>query len=371
MSKLFSPITLSAAEGTGLTLRNRAFVAPMCQYSADGEDGVATSWHLQHYGSFAAGGFSLVVVEATGVLPEGRISPRCLGIYDEPTEAAHARIVEMAHGLGAAAGLQIGHAGGKGSTYPTLPGFDAGTVPVSEGGWATFGPTDKAVFPGLADPIALDREGIERVIEGFADAARRADRAGYDVLQIHAAHGYLIHQFLSPLTNTRTDEYGGSEENRTRLLREVTAAVREAWPAHKPLGIRVSATDWDEAGWTVQATATIVRTLAEDHGITWVDVSSGGLVAGSKIPVGPGYQVPLALELTQALADLDVAVSAVGLVANPDQAETILVTGQAHAISIGRAALGNPHWASAAAVALRAATPDAHIQPQYWRAHWS
>lgn len=370
MSKLFSPITLATADGTNLELKNRVLIAPMCQYSADAENGLATSWHLQHYGSLAAGGSSLVTVEATGVLPEGRISPRCLGIYDDATEAAHAQIVTFVHDRGALAALQIGHAGGKASTYPSLPGFNSGTVPESDGGWKTFGPSNAAVYPGLDPAQELDHEGIQRVIAGFVDAAQRADRAGYDVLQLHAAHGYLLHQFLSPLTNHRTDEYGGSEEGRTRLLREVTAAVREVWPANKVLAIRVSATDWNSAGWDVKSTGTALRELVAEHALGWVDVSSGGMVTDQPIPVGPGYQVGLAADLKERLSDMDVVVSAVGLIENAQQAETILSSGLVDAISIGRVALANPHWASQAAADLRVADRGDFIAPQYARANW-
>lgn len=370
MTKLFAPLSFATSAGTRLELPNKVLIAPMCQYSTDAQDGVATTWHLQHYGALAAGGASLVTVEATGVLPEGRISPRCLGLYNEPTEAAHARIVQFIHDRGAKAALQIGHAGGKASTYPSLPGYGSGTVPLEEGGWATVGPRNEPVYPGLAPAQELDRAGIKRIIEGFADSAQRAHRAGYDVIQLHAAHGYLLHQFLSPLTNTRTDEYGGSEENRTRLLREVAAAVREVWPADKVFGIRVSATDWNNAGWDVKSTGTVLRALVEEHNLSWVDVSSGGLQTDQPIPVGPGYQVPLASELKERLADLDVVVSAVGLIDNAEQAETILTAGQADAISIGRAALQNPHWASQAAADLHVTDRTAFIAPQYARANW-
>lgn len=370
MTVLFSPLTLATTDNIGLQLKNRATIAPMCQYSVDAQDGTPTPWHLQHYGAFAAGGFSLITVEATGVLPEGRITPQCLGLYSDDNETAHRAVVDLMHSLGAAAAVQLAHAGGKASTYAPMYGKGSKTVPVAEGGWSTVGPTDAPVYPGLAPATELDHAGIDRVIQGFAAAAQRADRAGYDAIQIHAAHGYLLHQFLSPLTNTRTDQYGGSEENRTRLLREVVAAVREAWPAHKVLGIRVSATDWNDKGWDVKSTGALLRTLATEHDVTWVDVSSGGLVGGSPIPVGPGYQVPLASELKDVLEDLDVTVSAVGLIDNAHQAETILATGQAHAISVGRAALRNPHWATQAAADLKVPNLTDFMAPQYARGNW-
>lgn len=367
MSLLFRPLTLPAPEGPGLVLRNRAIVAPMCQYVLDAEDGVPGDWHLQHLGSFAAGGFGLVTVEATAVEARGRISPRDVGLYNDDQQRAHARLVTFVHSQGAAAAVQLGHAGGKASTYPWLPGQPDGTVPEADGGWRTVSAADGPVLPGLADATALSREDIAEVVAAFAAAARRADAAGYDAIQLHGAHGYLIHQFLSPLTNTRTGEYGGDEQGRTRFVREVAAAVRGVWPAHKPLGIRISASDWVDGGWDVAASARLLRRLASEYGVTWVDVSSGGLGRGAVIPVGPGYQVPLAAELTRELADTSVVVSTVGLIEEATQAETILASGQAHAVSIGRAALRDPHWATAAAARLGADLPN---PPQYWRAGW-
>ncbi|MFT4296701.1 MAG: NADH:flavin oxidoreductase/NADH oxidase [Micropruina sp.] len=367
---LFSPVVIPAPNSAGLTLRNRAFVAPMCQYNVAAEDGVPTEWHLQHLGAFAAGGFGLVAVEATGVEARGRISPRDLGLYTDEQQAAHARIVAFLHSQGAAAAVQLNHAGGKASTYPWLPGQPDGTVPVAEGGWATVGITGEPVLPGLDAPERLDRAGIDQVIAAFVQAARRADAAGYDAVQLHAAHGYLLHQSYSPLTNTRADGYGGDERGRTRLLREVVDAVRQAWPASKPLGIRLSATDWTENGWDLDASIRLARTLVADQGVTWIDVSSGGLGGGAAIPVGPGYQVPLAAGIAAALAGTGAVISTVGMIEDPTQAETILVTGQAHAVSIGRAALRNPHWAATAAARLGVPAADIPVAPQFWRANW-
>ena len=364
---LFTPITLAAPEGPGLTIRNRAFVAPMCQYAVGELDGLPTDWHRQHLGSLAAGGFGLVVTEATGVSPQARISPCDLGLWNEAQVQAHARIVAFHHAQGVAAGIQLGHAGGKASTYPGLPGFPTGTVPPTEEGWPTVGVADAPVLPGLAPARGLDQAGIDAVVADFADAARRADRAGYDVVQIHAAHGYLLHQFLSPLTNTRTDGYGGSEANRTRLVREVVDAVRRVWPAAKPLGVRFSVTDWVPGGWDASATSRLAHDLVDHHGVSWLDASSGGLSSGAAIPVGPGYQVPLAARLRSDLAGTSAAVSAVGLVVDARQAETIVVTGQADAVSIGRAALRDPHWASAAARALGVASQENPQAASYWR----
>ncbi len=370
MPQLFTPLTLPAPRGPGLTLRNRAIIAPMCQYVIDAEDGVPTDWHLQHLGSFAAGGFGLITVEATGVEARGRISPRDVGLYDDEQQRAHQRVVAFLHSQGAAAAVQLAHAGGKASTHPWLPGASAGTVPVTEGGWTTVSAVDGPVLPGLDAAKGLSVAEIAEVVAAFADAARRADAAGYDTIQLHAAHGYLMHQFLSPLTNTRADEYGGDEEGRTRLVREVAAAVRAVWPAHKPLGIRISATDWLDGAWDVAASARLIRRLADEHGVTWVDVSSGGLGGGAAIPVGPGYQVPLAADLVRELAGTPVVVSAVGLIDDPVQAETILATGQAHAVSIGRAALRDPHWAASAASRLGVPATDLPHAPQLWRAGW-
>ncbi|MFI5843244.1 NADH:flavin oxidoreductase/NADH oxidase [Catenuloplanes sp. NPDC051500] len=368
--RLFEPITLPTADGAGLRIRNRAFVAPMCQYAIDAEDGVPTDWHLVHLGAHASGGFGLVMTEATGVEARGRISPRDVGLYTDAQQAAHARIAAFVHSQGALAGVQLAHAGGKASTYPSLPGHPAATVPASERGWPTVSAADGPVLPALDAATALDEDSIAEVVAAFADSARRADEAGYDVVQIHAAHGYLVHQFLSPLTNTRTDGYGGTEEGRTRLVLEIAAAVRKVWPAHKPLGIRVSGTDWTDGGWDIEATARLVRRLADEAGVTWVDVSSGGLTNGATIPTGPGYQVPLAAHLSTALAGTGVVVSAVGLIEDALQAETILITGQADAVSIGRAALRNPHWAAQAAADLGVPAADIPAAPQYWRARW-
>lgn len=365
-----NPVTLPSPAGPGLELRNRAFIAPMCQYSVEAEDGVPTDWHLAHLGAFAAGGFSLVTAEATAVEARGRISARDLGLWDDSQVPAHRRITDFVHSQGAAAAVQLGHAGGKASTYPWLPGAAEGTVPASDGGWATVGATDAPVLPDLDAPHALSEEELGLLVQAWADAARRADAAGYDAIQIHAAHGYLLHQFLSPLNNTRTDGYGGDERGRTRLLREVVAAVRAAWPAHKALGIRFSGTDWVDGGWDVDATARMAGELVREHGVGWVDLSSGGLGGPAAIPVGPGYQVSLADHVRAELAGTDAVVSAVGLIHNAMQAETILATGQADAVSIGRAALRDPHWAAHAASDLRVSAADSPAADQYWRANW-
>ena len=354
---LFSPITLAAAEGPGIQVRNRAFIAPMCQYSVEAKDGVPTDWHLQQLGSFAAGGFGLVTTEATAVEPHGRISPRDLGIWNDEQLDSHARIVAFEHSQGAIAAVQLAHAGMKASTYPGLPGFTPGYVPEAEGGWQTRTPEN------------LSKDDIAEIVGRFAQAAQRADQAGYDVVQLHGAHGYLMHEFLSPLTNKRTDEYGGDETGRSRFVREIVSAVRAVWPAGKPLGIRFSATDWVENGWDVDATARLAQVLVADHGVTWIDASSGGLGNGT-IPVGPGYQVPLASRIKTALDGTNTVVSAVGLITKAQQAETILATGQPDAISVGRAALRDPHWAAAAAAELGVPRDQLPSAPQLHRANW-
>jgi 2,4-dienoyl-CoA reductase-like NADH-dependent reductase (Old Yellow Enzyme family) len=353
---------------------NRAFVAPMCQYAVDNLDGSPTDWHLSHLGALAAGGFGLVVAEATAVEARGRISPLDLGLWDAAQVVPHARIVDFIHGQGRAAGVQLGHAGGKASTQPMLPGSDDGTtIPVDQGGWPTVSADDAPVMPTMVAASALTEAQIAEVVDAFAAAARRADEAGYDVVQLHAAHGYLIHQFLSPLTNHRTDSYGGDLAGRSRLLREVVAAVREVWPDDKPLGIRVSATDWVDDGVQVSDVAEVLRDLVAAGQVSWIDVSSGGLTDGSTIPVGPGYQVPLAQQITRTLADAGLGeeaavVSTVGVIVDATQAETILATGQAHAVSVGRAALVNPHWAAVAASQLRVPRKELPHAPQFFRA---
>lgn len=373
---LFTPVTLPTPDGHGLEVGNRAFVAPMCQYSVDDLDGVPTDWHLSHLGALAAGGFGLVVAEATAVEARGRISPKDLGLWDAGQVAPHARLVDFIHGQGRAAGVQLGHAGGKASTWPMLPGSDDGTtIPADQGGWPTVSADDAPVMPTMLAATALTPAQIAEVVDAFAAAARRADEAGYDVVQLHAAHGYLIHQFLSPLTNHRTDGYGGDLAGRSRLLREVVAAVREVWPDSKPLGIRVSATDWVDDGLQVGEVAEVLRDLVAAGQVNWIDVSTGGLTDGSTIPVGPGYQVPLAREVTRTLADAGLGedaavVSAVGVIVDATQAETILATGQAHAVSIGRAALVNPHWAAVAASQLRVPRAELPHAPQYFRANF-
>ncbi len=351
-STLFSPIEVGA-----LTLPNRLWIASMCQYSVEEEDGVPIQWHLVHLGSLARGGAGLLLTEATAVSPEGRISPQDTGIWNEQQAAAWSRIVDFAHGVGAVIGVQLAHAGRKGSTFSPFAGA-TGSVPVADGGWRTVAPSPVA-FPGYAEPRELDAAGLDKVVEDFAAAARRAVEAGFDVVELHAAHGYLLHQFLSPLSNTRTDAYGGPLENRARLLLEVVRAVRAAVPA-TPLLVRFSGTDWRDDGWTVEETATVAG-WARESGADFFDVSSGGN-APAQIPVGPGYQVPLAEEIKRRAG---VPVSAVGLITTAEQAEDVVASGRADAVMIARAALRNPHFPLEAAEELGAVAP---WPPQYARA---
>ena len=355
---LFDPISLR-----GVGIRNRLWVAPMCQYSVEDRDGVPTDWHLVHLGSLAAGGAGLIVTEATAISPEGRISDRDTGIWNEHQAAAWARIVDYLHRQGATAGIQLAHAGRKASTWPAWGTTERGTIPADQGGWRTLAPSALA-FDGYAQPAALTPAGIRTVIADFAAAARRAVSAGFDVLELHAAHGYLLHQFLSPLSNRRTDDYGGSLQNRARLLLQVVAAVRAEVGEAVPLLVRFSATDYAAGGWTVEETA-IVAGWAAEAGADFFDISSGGLVAGVQIPLSPGYQVPLAHFVKEHAA---VPVNAVGLVLTARQANEIVATGAADAVMLGREFLRDPHFALRAAHEL-----GVHLDywpGQYRRATW-
>ncbi|WP_100350573.1 NADH:flavin oxidoreductase/NADH oxidase [Luteimicrobium subarcticum] len=353
MTLLLEPLTLR-----GLTIPNRVWLAPMCQYSA--VDGVPDDWHLVHLGARASGGFGLVLTEATAVVPEGRISPQDTGLWNDEQQDAWARIVAFVQARGARIGVQLAHAGRKASTYRPWA-EQRGTVAPADGGWATQGPSADA-FPGYAAPSAMTLDEIAKVPGQFADAARRAHDAGFDVVEVHAAHGYLLHQFLSPLSNRRDDEYGGALENRSRLLVEVVDAVRRAWPEDKPVLVRVSATDWREDGLTVDEVTQVAKELAA-HGVDLVDVSSGGN-GPADIPVGPGYQVPAARAVRDGSG---LPVSAVGLITSPVQAEQTLRDGAADAVMLGREALRDPMWPLRAAHEL-GAVDDLRWQPQYERA---
>jgi 2,4-dienoyl-CoA reductase-like NADH-dependent reductase (Old Yellow Enzyme family) len=352
MSQLFTSLSLR-----GMELRNRIIVSPMCQYSSDA--GRATPWHLLHLGSLALSGAGMLCTEATAVEPDGRISPVDLGLWDDATEAALRPVMAAIRAYARIpVTMQLAHAGRKASTHP--PWHGGHQIAVGEGGWSTHAPSPLPQRPGEAPPVPLDAAGLSRVRDAFADAARRADRLGIDGIEVHAAHGYLLHQFLSPLANQRSDAYGGSLANRMRFPLEVFEAVRAAFPASKPVGIRVSATDWMDHGWDLEQTIALVRELVH-RGVDWVDVSSGGISPQQKLVVGPGYQVPFAEAIRRATG---VVTMTVGMITTPAQAEAIVAAGQADMVALARAMLYNPHWPWHAAAEL-GATVDA--PPQYWR----
>jgi len=320
-----------------LKFANRAFVSPMCQYSST--DGRANDWHLVHLGSRAVGGAGLVLTEATAVLPEGRISPQDLGIWSDDHIEPLARIVRFIHEHGSVAGMQLAHAGRKASTYRPWDG--QGKVPETGGGWNNVvAPSAVAFADHYPLPQAASKQEIQAIVAAFGEAARRACEAGFRVVEIHAAHGYLIHEFLSPLSNQRTDAYGGSFENRTRILREIVAAVRRSWPERAPLFVRISATDWVDGGWDLQQSIELARQV-KDLGVDLIDCSSGGNVAQAKIPVGPGYQTAFAERIRR---ESGVMTGALGMITSAVQAEHILATGQADAVIIAREMLRDPYW---------------------------
>lgn len=331
----------------------------MCMYSA--VDGVVQEWHHTHLAQFASGGAGLVIAEATAVVPDGRISPRDVGLWNDEQRDALAPVVQAIHDRGAHAGVQLAHAGRKASTWWPWAA-QRGTVPAAEGGWTTSAPSAVA-FDGFEEPAALDLAGIDRVVAAFASSARRALDAGFDVLEIHGAHGYLLHQFLSPLSNRRDDEYGGSLENRARLLLRVVDAIRGTAGSEVPLFVRISATDHAEGGFTPEEAA-VVADWATQRGADLIDVSSGGLVAHQRISVFPGYQVPLAETVRQGGR---IPVSAVGLITASAQAEQVLADGAADAIFAGREWLRDPHFALRAAHELGA---EIAWPAQYERARW-
>ena len=346
-----------------LEIRNRLWVAPMCQYAIDDQDGVPQDWHLQHLGGLARGGAGLVIAEATAVVPEGRISPRDLGLWNEEQERAFARIVRAAHAHGAAIGVQLAHAGRKGSTQPNLPGFADGSVPAGDGGWESVAPS-AIPFGDFATPRALRSDELPGIVAAFAAGADRAVRAGFDAVEVHAAHGYLLHQFLSPLSNHRRDEYGGPLQARARLLREVVCAIRDQHPA-LPIIVRISAAEWVPGGFGPDEARTVADWLADD-GADLIDVSTGGNVPDAPIPVGPSYQVSCATAVRGRLP-----VGAVGLITSAAQAEGILATGQADVVSLGRPLLAHPHLPLAWAHELRAPAAQSLVPPQYHRARFS
>jgi 2,4-dienoyl-CoA reductase-like NADH-dependent reductase (Old Yellow Enzyme family) len=348
----------------GLTVKNRIWLAPMCQYSVTERDGVPTDWHLVHLGARAQGGFGLLLAEATAVTPAGRISPQDTGLWNDRQRDAWARIVSFVHTQDAAIGVQLAHAGRKASTYRWFPGEPSGNVSPADGGWETLGPSAEP-FPGHVTPREMTVEDIRETVGAFASAARRADEAGFDVVEIHAAHGYLLHEFLSPLSNRRSDGYGGDFDGRVRILLEVVDAVRAVWPPSKPLFVRISATDWVDNGWDVQQ-STRLAALLRERGVDLVDVSSGGNVVVD-IPVQPGYQVPFAEEIRRRTG---VRTGAVGLIVEPRQAESILADGEADAILLGRAALREPGWPLRAAAELGLSWREAPYPAAHSRGHW-
>jgi len=338
MSRLFSPLQLRS-----VTFPHRVFVSPMCQYSS--EDGLPNEWHMVHLGSRAVGGASLVCVEASGVTPEGRITPWDAGIWSERHAKAWAPIAAFIRAQGAVPAIQLAHAGRKAST--NKPWLGGKPLPANEGAWTTLGPS-AIPFGHYPPPRAMTREEIGKTVEDFRRAAGHALAAGFDVVEIHGAHGYLLHEFCSPLSNQRTDDYGGSLENRMRFPLQVARAVREAWPQDKPVFYRISATDWADGGWDLPQSIALCREL-KAIGIDLIDCSSGGNVHDAKIPVGPGYQVPLAEGIRKAV---DMPVGAVGLIADATQAEQIVSLGQADAVFLARAELRDPYWPRHAAKAL-------------------
>jgi 2,4-dienoyl-CoA reductase-like NADH-dependent reductase (Old Yellow Enzyme family) len=332
MAHLFDPLTIR-----DLQFSNRVFVSPMCQYSSI--DGYANDWHFVHLGSRAVGGAGLVLTEATAVVPEGRISPQDLGIWSDDHIPALRRIVNFIHEQGTVAGMQLAHAGRKASTRRPWEG--SGMVAESEGGWTdVMAPSAIAFAEDYPMPNALTLEGIEEVVAAFAGAARRACAAGFRVIEIHAAHGYLIHEFLSPLSNHRTDVYGGSFENRTRLIREIVAAARSSWPKGAPLFVRISATDWADGGWDLEQSIRLARDLKQ-LGVDLIDCSSGGTVPHAVIPAEPGYQTPFAQRIRK---EAGIMTGAVGLITSPVQAENIIATGEADVILMAREFLRDPYW---------------------------
>ncbi|MEC4021077.1 NADH:flavin oxidoreductase/NADH oxidase [Streptomyces sp. H27-D2] len=364
MSALFESYTLRS-----LTFPNRVWMAPMCQYSADidGLDvGVPNDWHFAHLASRAVGGAGLILVEATAVSPEGRISPGDLGLWNERQREAFLRITAFLESQGTVPGIQLGHAGRKAST--DLPWNGGGPVGPEANGWTPVAPSALPFADGHIAPDELTVADIRRVVRDFAASAERALAAGFKVVEVHGAHGYLVNEFLSPHSNRRTDEYGGSFENRTRFALEVVDAVRGVWPEELPVFFRISATDWltedpadDREGWTADETVRFAKELLA-HGVDLMDVSTGGNASQAVIPVGPGYQVPFAARVR---GETDMAVAAVGLITDPEQAAEIVASGQADAVLLGRELLRNPYWpiTAAAALGLEPRRPD-----QYHRA---
>jgi 2,4-dienoyl-CoA reductase-like NADH-dependent reductase (Old Yellow Enzyme family) len=352
MSALFTPFTLRS-----VVIPNRIVVSPMCQYSA--ERGAASAWHMIHLGSLALSGAGMLCIEATAVEPDGRITPACLGLWDERTEAALQPVMAAVRRYSRIpVTIQLAHAGRKASSH--VPWRGGQLISLTEGGWVAQAPSALPYKEGETAPLALDAAGLARVRAAFADASTRAARLGMDAIELHSAHGYLLHEFLSPIANQRTDQYGGSLENRLRFPLEVFDVVRAAFPVQRPVGVKVSATDWVAGGWDLEQTIAYARQLRE-RGADWVDVSSGGLSPLQRIPLGPGYQVPLAQAVKVATG---VTTMAVGLITEARQADEIIASGKADLVALARAMLYDPRWPWHAAAQL-GATVEA--PPQYWR----
>jgi 2,4-dienoyl-CoA reductase-like NADH-dependent reductase (Old Yellow Enzyme family) len=352
MPGLFDPLILR-----GVTFPNRIFVSPMCQYSSP--DGLANDWHLVHLGSRAVGGAALVMTEATAVTPEGRISPQDLGLWNDAQAEALAPALDFVRRQGALTGIQLAHAGRKGSTRRPWEG--SGAVGLDAGGWVPVGPDDRPFDAYYPSPSPLEIDGLARIVEAFRAAAVRARLLGVNVLEVHAAHGYLLHEFLSPLSNARPDAYGGSFDNRIRLCLEVVDAVRAVWPDDRPLFVRISATDWTAGGWDLDQSVALASRL-RDRGVDLVDCSSGGNVPKAQIPLGSGYQVPFAERIR---VEAGVATGAVGLITTPQEADAIVREGRADAVVLARALLRDPYWPLHAAQALGVTMA---WPPQYLRA---
>ena len=363
-SQLFSPVFLGS-----LSLANRIVIPPMCQYSAS--EGRATDWHLMHYGAFSHSGAGLLIMEATAVTPEGRISPEDLGLWSDGCEDALARVVAVIRGYSSMPlSLQLAHAGRKASRH--APWRGSGVAPQGQGGWLPEAPSPLTYQQGTNEdvtPRELSAEDCERLVAAFADAARRAARIGFDALEVHAAHGYLLHEFLSPISNVRTDKYGGGLENRMAFPLEVFEAVRRAFPADRPVGVRISGADWVPGGWDVESSCRLAVEL-QKRGSAYIHVSGGGLSPDQQLKPGPGYQADMAARVRRELAEAAggqgaMPVIAVGLITEPEQAETLIVSGQADLVALGRAMLYNPRWPWHAAARLGATVT---APPQYWRA---
>lgn len=349
----------SSFELGNVTLKNRIAISPMCMYCA--QDGVPDDWHLVHLGSRAIGGAGLIFTEATAVSPEGRITHGCTGLWNDRQAAAWRRIVDFLHAQDTVFGIQLAHAGRKAST--NLPWVGGHPMPLASGGWTTYAPSSLAFKQGYNIPVALDKNSIAKVIEDFASATRRAKAVGFDVIEIHAAHGYLFHEFLSPLSNQREDDYGGSLVNRARLLREVVAEVRREWPVPLPLVVRLSATDWAPGGWDIDECVQLAQWLKDD-GVDLIDTSSGLNIAEAKIPFAPEYQVPFAARIRR---DVGIATGAVGMITPGTEAEDIICRGDADIVLFARESLRDPYFPFRAAVECGV---EPNVPKQYLRA-WS